>query len=533
MVGAQSNASAEAPNRAPGFGPSDWRTAAALALVFLVFYAGFTHAKFKSTDSTGVFAVTESLYERHTLEVPVHRHAHLGAGDTLHAPFAIGQSVLALPLYALAKGARAVLPQSWSTALAGPLLETKKGLREETKRRLAPALRRGIPQVEHSVYGGTLETFFVGLYAPILSALLAMGLFVLLRRLEVSPRIALLTTFLICVCSYPATMSVYFLRHTSETVSVVFAFVFVKEFLDTGRTRALALGCTFASLTFLVRFPGVLAGPAIGVYVLHGLWQRRRVEARPWLPDLLAVSLPLAAALMAHVGLNYLKWGAVIGSPMVTGGLETSNSFGTSFAAFLLSPGISVFAYSPLLLLLPWTLRAAWRRWPWECVAFLVYGVVQLLFFSNYRFWTGLWSSPGPRYLFPAGVFLLVPMAAWLETRPRGWARRAWVGLAALGAASQFVLLTANWSAVMGRERYTAYDPQFSFLFLPHASPILASGRAVADGVIDTWLWKLASGWQGQDPAPLVAVVLAFLWISASVSGAWWIWRRNRDHFAE
>ena len=230
-----SNASASSSspmNHTPEFGPADWRFGAAIALVFIVFYTGFTHARFKSTDETGVFYVTESIYERHTLEIPIHIHAHAGVGDRLYSPFAVGQSVLALPLYAFAKGARGILPESWAIALAGPHVGTRMLLGPLARERVSRALAPRQPAIAVSLFGGTLETFMVGLYPPIVSGLLAMALFVLLRRLDVSPRSALLTTFLICVCSYPAMMSVYFLRHTGETVLLVFAFVF--GWLDAG-----------------------------------------------------------------------------------------------------------------------------------------------------------------------------------------------------------------------------------------------------------------------------------------------------------
>ena len=156
---------------------TDWRIAAAVTLVFAVGYTGFTQARFKGSDEVGVFQVTESLYERGTLVVPMHRHAHLGPDLQLYAAFAIGQSVLALPFYAAAKLARATLPRSWSTALAGPGLNVEFKLRPERLVELRPALERGLKPIERASYGGSLETFFVGLYPPLVSALLAGALF--------------------------------------------------------------------------------------------------------------------------------------------------------------------------------------------------------------------------------------------------------------------------------------------------------------------------------------------------------------------
>jgi hypothetical protein len=517
-------------------GARDWRIGAAVGLVFLVFYTGFTQARFKSTDEFGLFLMTQSLFEHASLEVPIHRHAHVGADGRLHAPFAIGQAVLALPLYALGKAADRALPRAWVRALAGPDLATERELPALSVARIAPALPPGIAPVERTVYGGAIEISSVGLYAPIASAVLAAGLFLLLRRLGASLRAALLTVFAIGVCSYPAMMSVYFLGHVSELAAVVFALHGFRTFRETGRRLPLALGSGFASAAFLVRFPGVLAGPALALYLAHCLRERWRREPRRSAADLAAAGAPLCAAVALHVGTNYLQWGSPIASPVVAGGFEANDSFSAALAAFLVAPGISVFAYSPLLLLSPWTLRAAIRRWPWECAAIATFALTQLLYYAHYRYWTGLWSAPGPRYLFPSCALLLLPLAAWLEARPPRPALAAAAALAALGATAQLALLTADWQEV-SRPLHAAAspaaadasdvdrEPDFSFLFDPAASPILGSARAVAAGQIDTWLWKLARGWPGEPARPAVALALALLWAAGSGVGAWGLWR--------
>jgi hypothetical protein len=501
--------------------------------VFFVFYAGFNHGQFSSSDETGVYAVTESLYERHSLVVPVHIHAHVGEGNKLYSPFAIGQSVLALPLYALAKPARQWLPKTWAVALAGRHNEHRMSLPKVDRVRLAAALPPGVPAIARTLFGGTLETFFVGLVAPILSGCLAMAVFILVRQLEISPRSALLTTVLICVCSYPAMMSIYFLRHTVETILLLFAFGQLRHFRMAGNIGALALGSTFASAIFLVRFPGVLAGPAIGLYMAMILYEHHRFEDRSWPRDLLAVGVPFGVSVALHMIGNSLRWGTWITSPMTEAGFETSTSFGTSLVAFLMSPGIGIFAYSPLLLLSPWTFHAAWSRWPKECLVVGLFCMTQLLYFSNYRFWTGLYSAPGPRYLFPACVLMLIAFGGWLDSRPGKRAQIAIASLAAIGATVQFILLHVSWSAVVNRENYVTADPPFSFLYKTESSPIIASARAFADGQIDTWLWKLAIGWPGHEAAPLVAAGLVLLWVAGSVAGAVLLWRRVTRHGLE
>ena len=81
----------------------DWRLTFLLGLGCTIFYAGFTQASFKGIDEVGVFQVTEALYLDCSLAVPIHHHAHLGADGRLYHAWATGQSVLALPFYALSQ----------------------------------------------------------------------------------------------------------------------------------------------------------------------------------------------------------------------------------------------------------------------------------------------------------------------------------------------------------------------------------------------------------------------------------------------
>src|SRR2546426_5486080 len=88
---------------------------------------------------------------------------------------------------------------------------------------------------------------------------------------------------------------------------------------------------------------------------------------------------------------------------------------------------------------------AAIRRWPWECAAIAIYAATQLLYYANYRYWTGLWSAPGPRYLLPSCALLLLSLGAWLDLKHARLSHAALVSLAAVGGVAQLALLTADW----------------------------------------------------------------------------------------
>jgi hypothetical protein len=220
--------------------------------------------------------------------------------------------------------------------------------------------------------------------------------------------------------------------------------------------------------------------------------------------------------LAVHVAHNQALWGTSFDSPMVAQRRGFTTPLYVGLAGFLLSPGASLFLYSPPLLLLHRTLPAFWRERRAECATALALSLALLLFCAGFSLWHGLWSAPGPRYLFVLTPFLLLPLGRWLDhAGPRE--RRALIGLAAAGVAVQLVLVLSRWSAVIRSMDYHAsvLRSGFDFLFVPGQSPLVGSARAVAAGQLDGWLVGLATGFDGAGGAPVAAALLLALWALA------------------
>ncbi len=94
----------------------------------------------------------------------------------------------------------------------------------------------------------------------------------------------------------------------------------------------------------------------------------------------------------------------------------------------LLSPGKSVFLYSPPVVLSLLGLRGLWRRRPRLAQAIGLLGLGHLALFSSLSFWSGEWSW-GPRYM----VLILAPLALAFPFLPRHRLRRPLVA-ACVGA---------------------------------------------------------------------------------------------------
>ena len=486
----------------------DRRIARWLGFAAFLAYLPFFHGHFMGTDETGVFLTARSLYERGSFEVWEGPHRYPGRDGRTYAHFAPGLAVLALPLYALGDGAAHVLPEAWLARLNPRPVEEGR--------------------IDTMV---TPPLFAVAVYPALASGVLVAVFFLLERRLGASRRSALAAAALLGGASYVAAHSVYFLRHTTEAITTLAAFHALLAYRQEGRPRDLVLGSLWASLTLLVAVPALVGLVPLAGYALFLLAPRLRAGRLSERARLLAAAAaPALVVLAIHVSLNWWLWGTFLDSPMVAQRNRFSTPLYIGLWGFLLSPGCSVFVYSPLLLLLPWTLPPFWRAHRAECVVAVGISLCLLFFCATFEIWPGIWSSPGPRYLFLVTPALLLPLGPWLDMQ-RSVAQRAltW-GLAALGAGIQLVLVLSRWSEVIHDMGYhkALLVSGFDFLFVPQKSPLVGSWRALADGHVDAWLWGIARGSEAHAAAPGVAAALLCAWALAAACAGWGLARAVR-----
>jgi len=476
---------------------SDGRIALLLGCTSFLFFLVLQHGHFKGSDELAVFEMTRSLYERGDLAVPTLRHTEVGADGRRYSYFAPGQAVLALPLFAAAAPLRAALPDTWTRALAGP------------------------PNVRGPYrFGGELEATLVGLFAPLSAALLVALFFAFERNLGVSARTGVVLAVLLAASTHTAVMSTYFLRHTTESVAILGALLLFRRFAASGAAPTLLAGCALASATFLVRVPSAIAGPGLAAYLAWALHQRAAWRAEParlalWAA---AIAVPLALAVAIHLGVNDVKWGAWLSSPMLEQQSRFESPLWRGLAGLLVSPGSSVFVYSPLLLATPFALGTLWWRDRALTLVLLLLTFTWLFFYARFDGWSGLWSAPGPRYLYPLVPLLLLAVGPWLDVvplHPRRW--RAVFVLAGVGMAVQLVSIVVRWGSVPTLAGYPALEPdQSDFLFQVSRSPVVVmAGLLAKGGPIDSWLWNLWHGWPGFPGRPTAVLVLLALWTAA------------------
>jgi hypothetical protein len=248
-----------------------------------------------------------------------------------------------------------------------------------------------------------LGPIFAGALTPAL-------LFGLLRRLGYERRPAAWTALL---AGGATSIYVYARCPYSEIVQTACFTWFLSSLLGAGesldRRAFLRLGFAFGLLlntknVYAVCLPGALVF----------LWTRHRARPRQLglaLGWAALGGLPGFAALAVY---NAVRWGSPFtsGYEAVTGGFWSHNVLWGLWGQ-LLSPGKSVFLYSPALIVALFGVRKLVARRPSVALAIaLTVGPIVLLY-AHYQFWSGDWAW-GPRYLVFALPALTIPIAELL-----------------------------------------------------------------------------------------------------------------------
>ena len=144
---------------------------------------------------------------------------------------------------------------------------------------------------------------------------------------------------------------------------------------------------------------------------------------------------------------NYVRYG----SPLDAGYLRDQvPAWGSSvlagLAGLLLSPGASIFIYSPIAVVAVWALFSARRAHAWFPALVLAELTVFTLFYAQLGNWIG-GRSYGPRYLVPFLPLICVPLADWVQ-EGAGIRRRVVVAAAAISLLVQLPGVLVDFATV-------------------------------------------------------------------------------------
>ncbi len=292
------------------------------------------------------------------------------------------------------------------------------------------------------------------------------------------------------------------------------------------RLRWLLCSGGLVALGLTLRFEAAIAVLFIGLYLLWSI--ALPLPPKSTLPRRLAPLLLFALpSLLIGLGLlwfNLIRYGSLSETGYTRELLFQAPWIGSY--GLLFSPGRGLFLSSPLMLLLFWGLRPAWRHLP-RPYFWLVAGLCLFywLFYGSWFAWGGTWGW-GPRFLLPILPLLMLYVAwplEWAVTSPAGLRRT--LGRAAivlLAGASLLVNLLGL--AVDFNEYFLRLGRNDNFVFNWSVFPPLGHWQILQEGRFDLiWLPATPTG-----PAIEWAILLpGLLLLALALIGLILAWRQS------
>lgn len=289
--------------------------------------------------------------------------------------------------------------------------------------------------------------FLSALSGVVVNSLCVVVFYVLLRRLPVSRGAAVATAlcFAFGTMLFPYSGNNY--EGNIDLLVILVSASYFFRYLETRRGRALVVSGAFAGVAILGRETSVLLPVLIGLCVAIDAVRMRRVAPLGWF----AAGLTPGVLLIGWY--NFVRTGSIfetaISYRLRVGDYPQFSLAGPyGILGLTVSPGGSLFAYSPVLLLALLGLYQFWRRFPREAAFCAVYAALLVIVCGMLPQWFGH-AGWGPRYTLPVIPFLLIPLAVWRES-PHGRTTAARVLFGAVASWAVLIQLSGsliNWHA--------------------------------------------------------------------------------------
>ncbi len=419
----------------------------ALGLFALVTYVSTAGGSLTTSDAVVTFEVTRNIVDHGTVAVPeavLGWEAQRGRDGRFYSPFGIGQSLLHVPVYVVTKAAIAV------TGLAIGKPDT---------------VPKAVIAMTQSVVVATLVwlTFHVG---------------VVVAR---SPRAAALGAMTL---AFGSAFWPYAGFGFNQPLAALLLLAAVYDtVVGTTRHQPLRLwrAGLWVGLALHVRHEMALVAVPLTLWLLWrgAPWPVARGQVLRFVPG-------VAAGVLGWMAFNGWRYG----NPLDPGYLNDEtvgffSSMGDGMAGLLVSPGASVFVYSPVAVVGLWGL-IRWSRTPDRSpdrsidrsVAVLCLAVIAtfLLFYASIGSWSG-GRSYGSRYLLPVLPLFVVGWSWWLARLAPVVRRRAFLAVFLVGAVVQIPGVLLDYSKVsQATRRYSSAEREWTL----EASPLVLNTRALA-----------------------------------------------------
>ena len=368
-----------------------WLFASALAVYLL------TTGGSMATDTMS-YEVTKAMVESRSVAMsgPVlSLEAHRGVDGRYYSPYGLGHAIYSIPFY-----------------LAGRIAEVQLGF----------SVGRGDAVRKASFVMGS----------AVASALVVWIVYLFAWRLSGHHRAAVATALATAFGTLVWPYSKFGFNAPLATLTVVGAIYAVWTGVRSGRHGLIWIAGAAFGGALLVRSELVLSAGIAALWAAYELKWAWRSVGRVWI----AIGVPIAAAIGVMVVYNYARFG----NPLDTGylrdagaGFNSISKIWEGLAGLLVSPGRSLFLYSPIALagvvaLGGWFRRDRSTAWLLTAVAATFF-----VFYGSLEYWDAD-RSYGPRYLLPIVPLLCLPLVAWFAEPQR---RRLMTAAVALSIAVQ------------------------------------------------------------------------------------------------
>jgi hypothetical protein len=424
-------------------------------LFFLALYLLSVGEGVYSTDGETMLRTTSSIVDRHQLAIRCSSrlpNAVRGLDGRCYSRYGLGQPLIAMPLYLLAKGINTLLPGTDYAALVFLFV---------------PRLN----QIITAVTCVLLFSFAIRLYR---SARLGVGLAL---------------AYGLGTMAWP--YAKFYFSDPLSALCLLAAAYFLFVFREQGKLKQLVLAGGFLGYAFLTKLSSVVVLPFLLAYSLpicsgvrsfrstmsKATPSRWRLSISPIPKDsqiavyrisswrrLVAFLAPAASLLVVAFLYNYYAFGHPFTGGYHEEGWSTPLYLG--LYGLLLSSGKSLLLFVPLTFVAPLALVALYKAGhKEEAVLFTAIFGTYLLLHAGWWSWYGGWSW-GPRFLVPTLPFLILPLGAlW----PGGTARH--ISLIVLTVISVFVQFLG---VVIDFNQYMLLVNDLTkLLFIPEYSPLI------------------------------------------------------------
>ena len=417
-----------------------------LFIFFLSIYLLTSGGRIVSSDGNTMFLLTQSIVEKHTIAIP-YGNGYVGQDGRLYPKAGIGQAILSVPFYALARAAYH---------------------------------RSGFGELE----SGYILRFVTSAIEPVAAAVAVVLLLHICFCLGYGVRTSVALSFAFGLTTPLWVYSKDFLTEPLTTALLLGSILGLLAFKRSGRRRHLFLSGVCAAMLVLTKYAMVLAVvPIIVFFVGSCLPMKHRsseLSGFSTICRLSAFGAPLVACALIALWYNHARFGSVFESGY--NAETTREGFGTPLPVGiygqLFSSGKSIFLYAPILI-------SAWggfslfrRKFGAEALLFASIFVVNVLFYAKFISWAGD-GSWGPRYLIPFIPLVLIPVGSLLSSETAG--KLTWgffIFLAVAGLIVQLggvAIYFGSYMREIGEFPYTREfnDPRFlsDSHFIPNYSP--------------------------------------------------------------